>query len=220
MIGLPLERNQRLLVMGMVGNETQTAYQGVRFRVVVGYRPAGHFWPLWHAYPWAMDVMFPLGHGADGSKAFDLPPGRTVKSWEGAPAIAGYIVGMGGHVHDYALAIDLMDVTTGNVIWHGSPQRDSSGRVLLLPVTRFFNWHRLGVRIESTDRYRITITYYNPTRHLLRNGGMGAVGGLFVPDGSAVWPVADTTSALYRADLEETFQPASDDMGGMVMSRR
>jgi hypothetical protein len=220
MLGLPLEQNQRLLVTGMVGNETATSYQGVRFRVILGYRPAGHLWPIWHAYPWVVDAMFPLGKGADGSKAFDLPPGKTVKSWEGTPAVAGYILGMGGHVHDYALSVDLTDVTSGQVIWHGSPERDSAGRVLLLPVTRFFNWHRLGVHIEPQHTYRITVTYYNATGHLLRDGGMGAVGGLFVPDGSAQWPAVDTSNALYRADLEETFSPPTDDMGGMVMSRR
>ena len=41
----------------------------------LGYRPEGRLWPLWHAYPWVLDAMFPLGKGADGSKAFDLPPG-------------------------------------------------------------------------------------------------------------------------------------------------
>ncbi len=220
MLGLPLEQGQRLLVTGMVGNETSTAYRGVRFRVILGYRPAGHLWPLWHAYPMVLDAMFPLGKGADGSKAFDLPPGVTVKSWEGAPAVGGYVLGVGGHVHDYALAVDLTDVTAGHLIWHGSPQRDAAGRVLLLPVTRFFNWHRLGVRIEPEHRYRITVTYNNATGHLLKDGGMGAVGGLFVPDGSVPWPAVDTTNALYRADLQETFVPPSTTMDGMMMSAR
>ncbi len=220
MLGLPLAKGQRLLVTGMVGNQTSTAYRGVRFRVILGYRPEGRLWPLWHAYPWVLDAMFPLGKGADGSKAFDLPPGVTVKSWEGTPAVGGYILGVGGHVHDYATAVDLTDVVTGQVIWHGRPEHDSAGRVLLLPVTRFFNWHRLGVRIEPMHRYRITVTYYNGTGHLLRDGGMGAVAGLFVPDGSTPWPAVDTTNALYRADLQETFSPPSDDMGGMMMSRK
>ena len=140
--------------------------------------------------------------------------------WEGSPAVAGYILGVGGHVHDYARAVDLTDVTTGHVIWHGLPECDSAGRVLMLPVAHFFNWHRLGVRIEPSHRYRITVTYDNATGHLLKDGGMGAVAGLFVPDGSAPWPAVDTTNVFYRADLQSTFAPQSDDMGGMMMSRR
>src|SRR2546425_7497303 len=49
----------------------------------------------------SMDVMFPLGHLPDGSKAFDLPPGRTVHSWESSPAVAGTILGMGGRSEEH-----------------------------------------------------------------------------------------------------------------------
>lgn len=212
LFGLPLEAHQRLLVTGMVGNETSVAYRSVRFRIIVGFRPAGHIWPLWHAYPWVMDVMYPLGTGPDGSKAFDLPPGRSVKSWEGSPAVPGYILGIGGHVHDYATALDMVDVTTGHVIWHGVPERDAAGRVVLLPTTHFFNWHRLGVRLEPTHLYRVSVTYDNPTGRLLHKGGMGAVAGLFVPARAVPWPRLDPTNALYRRDLEATFVPAPDDM--------
>lgn len=216
MLGVPLEAQQRLLVTGMVGNQTAVSYHDVRFRLIVGYRPTGRLWPLWHAYPWVVDVMYPLGTGPDGSKAFDLPPGRTVKSWEGRPAVAGYILGIGGHVHDYATALDMVDVTTGRAIWHCVPERDSSGRVLLLPVTRFFNWHRLGVHLDPSHTYRVSVTYENPTGHLLHKGGMGAVAGLFVPTGDTPWPAVDPSNPLYRGDLDATFVPAPDDMDGMM----
>jgi hypothetical protein len=217
MLGMPLVQGQRLLVMGMVGNQTATAYEGVRFRVIIGYRRAGRLWPLWRAYPWVVDVMYPLGTGPDGSKAFDLPPGTTRRSWQGSPAVPGYILGIGGHVHDYGVSVDFTDVTTGQVIWHGVPERDAGGRVLLLPVRTFFTWHRLGVHIEPGDQYRVTVTYNNPTGQLLHNGGMGAVAGLFVPEGSAIWPAVDTTNLVYRQDLQETFAPPSGDMDGMMM---
>jgi hypothetical protein len=218
LLGVPLARGQRLLVTAMVGNETATAYRGVSVRIVMHYRPATRLWPLWHAYPWVMDVTYPLGTGPDANKAFDLPPGTTVRSWEAAPVVAGYIVGMGGHVHDYATAVTLTDVTTGRVIWHGTPQRDSAGHVLLLPVTTFFNWHSLGVRIEPAHRYRVSVTYYNPTGHLLRGGGMGNVAGLFIPDEPARWPAVDTNDAVYRQDLESFFVPSSEHMEGMTGS--
>src|SRR3989442_5027640 len=40
------------------------------FRSVLGYVPASRPWPLFRAYPWVMDVQFPLGHRPGGSKAF------------------------------------------------------------------------------------------------------------------------------------------------------
>jgi hypothetical protein len=215
-LGLPLERGQRLLLTAMLANSSRTAYPGVRIRVVLGYRAAGRVFPLLRAFPWVMDAMFPLGSGPGGSKAFDLPPGRSVKSWQSSPAIPGYVLGVGGHVHDYAVSVDLTDVSTNQVLWHGVPQRDSAGRVLWLPVTRFYNWHSLGVHIMPTHFYRISVTYENPTGHVLHEGGMGAVAGLFVPDRGAQWPQVDTTSALYRQDLAATFMPDTATMAGMA----
>src|SRR2546422_10032391 len=89
LFGLPLERGQRLIASGMLGNETATLQRGVRVRLVLGYVPASRPWPLFRAYPWVMDVQFPLGRRPGGSKAFDLAPGRTERHWESSPAVPG-----------------------------------------------------------------------------------------------------------------------------------
>lgn len=127
-LGLPLERGQRLMATAMLNNPTDTPHHGVRIRLVFGYRSTdgfgGSVFPLFRAYPWVLDVRFPLGSPPDGSLAFDLPPGQTVQSWESSPAISGYILGMGGHVHDYATELELTDVTTGKVLWHQAPVKD------------------------------------------------------------------------------------------------
>ena len=147
LMGMPLEGGSHLLVLAMLANPTTTAYHGVRVRVNLGYTLPGHAAPLFHVYPWVMDAMFPVGKRPHGSKAFDLAPGRTVREWEASPAIAGTIVGCGGHVHDYATALEFSDATTGHVIWHASVVSDSAGRVLSLPVERFYRWYRLGIHI-------------------------------------------------------------------------
>jgi hypothetical protein len=220
-LGLPLAQGDRLLAWAMLSNHTPTAYHGVHVRLVMHYRPAdgsplASVFPLFRAYPWVMDARFPLGKRPDGSKAFDLAPGRTVKSWESSPAIPGYIVGVGGHVHDYAVSLELADATTGQVLWHAAPIRDAEGHVLQMPIARFYNWHRIGVRIVPAHRYRITVTYENPTGHAIADGGMGAVGGLFVPERGVAWPVVDTTDAVYQQDLADVFVPGT--MAGMVGS--
>src|SRR5213592_2436245 len=203
LFGLPLERGQRLLAGAMVANGSRVGYHGVRVRLLLRYVPAGRPWPLYRTYPWAIDVEYPLGRPPTGSKAFDLPPGRTVRFWEGSPAIAGTILGLGGHLHDYGMSLELADVSAGRVLWHGEPISDGP-RVLAFPLTRFYNWHRLGLHIVPTHRYRLTAVYENPTGRLIPDGGMGAVAGLFVPDRGAVWPAVDTSDVLYRTDQAAT----------------
>ncbi len=216
LMGLPLEGGSRLLAAGMLANPTGTAYRGVRVRVKMGYTPLGQVSPLFHVFPFVMDAMFPLGKRPHGSKAFDLAPGRTVREWEASPAIPGTVVGCGGHVHDYAVALEFSDATTGRVIWHASVVSDSAGRVLSLPVVRFYRWYRLGIHIVPKHTYRIKVTYDNPTGHVISDGGMGAVGGLFIPDRGTTWPRVDPGNAIYRQDFEDTMASA-DDMGDMEM---
>jgi hypothetical protein len=205
LFGLPLERGQRLIAGAMLANPSVIAYHHVRVRLVLHYVPAGRPWPLYRTYPWAIDVQYPLGRPPTGSKAFDLPPGRTVRFWEGSPAIGGTILGLGGHLHDYGVSLELRDVTTGRVLWYGKPIT-AGPRVVSFPLARFYGWHRLGIHVEPAHRYRLTAIYENPTGHLIPDGGMGAVAGLFVPDHGAVWPPVDTTDSLYREDLLATIR--------------
>lgn len=215
LMGLPLERGQRLLVTSMLANPTSTAYHDVRVRVVLGYAPLGQVFPVFRVFPWVMDAMFPVGKPPNGSKAFDLPPGRSSQSWEASPAIPGYIVGCGGHVHDYAVGLKLEDATTGRVLWHQAAIQDSAGHVLSVPVARFYRWYRLGIHIVPAHRYRMTVTYDNPTPHALPDAGMGAIAGLFIPDRGVAWPQIDTANAIYQQDFTDTVTPV--DPSDMVM---
>jgi len=215
LFGMPLERGQRLMVGAMLANSTPVAERGVRVRVVLRYVPTGRPWPLFRVYPWVMDVQFPLGRPGGGSKAFDLPPGRTVRSWDSSPAVAGTIMGVGGHLHDYGVSLELTDLTSGEVIWHATPLTDGHGRVLSLPLARLYRWYRLGVHITPAHRYRVAAVYDNPTGHVIHDGGMGAVAGLFVPDRGTVWPAVDRSNTVYQQDLEDTL--ISGRSNGMMM---
>ena len=229
LFALPFTPGEQLLASAMLGNTSAVPYPAVRVRLRLRYEEQSGLWPLYPVYPWVMDVMFPLGHGPGGSKAFDLPPGRTKRSFEGSPAVGGTIVGLGGHIHDYGVGLELTDVTTGQLLWRGTPVRDSAGHVLSMPVSMFFNWHRLGLRVEPTHRYRVTVAYDNPTGRLIRNGGMGAVGGVLVPDRGARWPRVDPSDPVYRTDLRATLRVEAgahsdmmdmDDGGGTMRAMR
>ncbi len=195
--GLPFRKGDEWVLSAMLHNPSDTAYRGVRTRLIVKYVKGSRPWPFFDVSPWQLDVLFPVG-----DKAFDLPPGRSSKSFEASPAVPGVVVALGGHVHEHAVRIALSDVTTGEVIWEAAPQVDSTtGLVTAVPVGRLYRWNRLGARIIPDHTYRVTVEYDNPTGDMLPQGGMGVIGGLMVPENPDAWPAADVSDSLYLSDL-------------------
>lgn len=195
LFGLPLKRGEHVVASAMVENLTPTAYAQARVRLVMNFTRAGRPWPLFSASPWQMDVAFPVG-----DKSFLLAPGRSSRSYEGSPAVAGKIVGLGGHMHDYGRLIEFSDVTSGQVIYRAAPVADTAGHIESVPISLLYGWTRLGVRIVPEHRYRVTVSYDNPTGAAIPDGGMGVIGGLFVPDRGVVWPAAEPGDSLYQQD--------------------
>src|SRR3989449_3131785 len=103
-------------------------------------------------------------------------------------------------MHDYGRVIEFADVTTGEVIYRAAPVADSGGHVASIPIAMLFGWTRLGVHIVPEHRYRIAVSYDNPTGAPIPDGGMGVVGGLFVPDRGVTWPAAEPGDSLYQKD--------------------
>jgi len=218
LIGMPLAAGQQLVLKGMLHNSDSVSLPGSRARVVLGFVPAGHRYPVYQAYPWQLDTRFPVG-GIDGIKSFDLPAGRSEVSYTASPAVPGTLVGIGGHVHDYARHLVFRDSTTGQVFWHGVPRTDADGEVVSMPVKKFYSLTSLGVKLDPTHRYQVTVVYDNPTGHNIPFGGMGVVAGLFVPDAGTTWPGVDTANADYKADLFNQLRDGNTvgEMGMMQM---
>ncbi len=189
--GMALRRGEPLLVNTMFYNPTDTDYRGVRVRLVLAYARTR---PLFEVSPFNVDVMFPIG-----SKDFDLPPGRTVRVWEGSPAAPVRILVLGGHLHRYAQWAELVDLTAGDTIWRMHPETDRSGSVTRIPM----HLPRLGFGwvIDPGHRYRITAVYDNPTGRTIAHGGMAKIGGLVVPADGTHWPRVNPQDSLYRQDL-------------------
>jgi hypothetical protein len=199
LIGVPVPAGRRYIAAGMLMNPEPRA-RTMQVRVVLSFERPGWLLPLFRAYPWTMDVGFPLG-GEGGRHDYDIPPGRSCRKWEGSPRIAGTIVGMGGHAHDYATSLQLLDATTGDTVWYQVPDRDAAGRVLRIPVAYFSRWYRLGTHITPSHVYRLTVCYDNPLGATIPYGGMGSVAGLFVPDRGVTWPPLDRRDPIYRAEI-------------------
>jgi hypothetical protein len=200
LFGAPVSAGERILANAMIHNPTTVGYRGVRVRLVLSYVPDGRPWPLFTVLPWQLDVAFPVG-----DKSFDLPPGRSEHSYEGSPAVEGKLAVIGGHMHEYGRTIEFWDATTGKLLWHGEPAPVSRGKgerePSAVPLTKFYSLRGIGLRITPSHRYRVRVIYENPTGQTIQAGGMGVVGGLFMPSRNAVWPKTDPSDSLYQQDL-------------------
>ena len=196
LFGSPFTRGSTVVASAMLHNPTAESYRGVRVRLVLYYTPANRPWPLFRVFPWQLDVGFPVG-----DKSFDLPPGRSERAYEGSPAVAGNLVVIGGHLHEYGVSIELSDATTGELIWRAQPVQDANGDVIAMPIGKLYGLTHVGAHIVPQHRYRVRVVYDNPTGKVLPEGGMGVVAGLFVPDGDVPWPTVNPNDSLYQADL-------------------
>ncbi len=142
----------------------------------------------------------PLRRGEHVVASAMVEKGRSTRSYAGSPVVPGTIVGLGGHMHDFGRLIEFVDATTGEVIYHAAPVADSGGHIESVPVAFLYGWTRLGVHVVPEHRYRVTVSYDNPTGQPIPDGGMGVVGGLFVPDRGVTWPAADPHDTLYHED--------------------
>jgi hypothetical protein len=206
-IGYPVTAGDTLLISTMVHNPTGQTYDDARVRVHLSYATAGT-WPKPIAiYPFYLDVMPPAGR-----HSYDLPAGHSFKSWQGHPAVAGRILAVGGHMHKYGVVLRFEDVTTHRVLWQSAPETDSRGEITGMPTTTY--WWRLGIPVHPDHIYRLTAVYDNPTGAMIRDGAMGAFGGVFHPDDIGAWPVVDRSTPEYQRDVKETY---STDMADMDM---
>lgn len=187
--GVPIHRGEPLLVSTMLHNPTYTAYPGVRVRVILSYTRTR---PLYEVAGFRLDVMFPTG-----PMEYDLPPGRTVRSWEGSPQVPARLVALTGHLHRCAERIELRDATTGELMWRARPRLNRAGDVTGMPVS--FLRLGLGRTVYPSHRYRVTASYWNPTATLIPDGAMAKLAGIFTP----VRPLAPVkvSDPMYQADL-------------------
>ena len=212
LFGARVHAGQRVLANAMVHNPTNVGYRGVRVRLVISYIPEGRPWPLFSVLPWQLDVGFPVG-----DKSFDLPPGRSERSYVGSPAVDGKLIVIGGHMHVYGRTIEFWDATTGTLLWHGEPAPAPPGEASAVPIAKLYSLKGLGLRITPTHRYRVRVIYENPTDQSIRGGGMGVVGGLFMPDRKATWPATEPSDSLYQKDLRHFMGPVGKPVVGVPM---
>ncbi len=195
MFAMPVSKGDSLLVTAMFHNPEARDYQGVRMRIRLRHTPADTRLRPFRVKPFYVDVMPP-----DGKHAFDLPQGRSERSWEGSPSVPGRILGVGGHLHRYGILLRFEDVTSGRVLWEAEPRFDDKGRVKSMPTKRYFL--RLGLPVDTGRVYRLTAIYDNQSGDVIPDGGMGTLGGVFLPSRKSRWPGVDAAHPQYLRDWQ------------------
>lgn len=207
LVGYPVSKGDSLLFTAMLHNPTAESYHDARLRIRMRYTTSKPPHPVFPVQPFYLDVMPPAG-----GHAYDLPPGRSARSWEGKPAIDGRILAVGGHMHKYGIALRFEDVTERKVLWEGKPEIDEKGVVIGMPK-KYFVWS-LGIPLKAENTYRLTAIYDNPTGVMISQGGMGALGGIVVPADGQNWPTVNRLDPEYLYDVKFTHAGSHGGHGG------
>lgn len=201
LLGLQARKGDTLLVRAMLHNPTGKSYEGVRVVVHFPLTKQNSTIGSFRIQPFYLDVTAPAG-----PHSFDLPAGRTEQYWEAKPAVNVRLVGFTGHVHKYATTVRFEDRTDHKVIWEAHPDTTAAGDQKAIPVKRFL-FPTFGRGIESNHVYRLTVVYDNPTGATIKDGGMGALGGVVMVGKNTVWPLVDPHNPEYKLDVWAMWRP-------------
>jgi len=182
--GYPVRKGDQIRVETMVHNPSDTPYDKVYLEVQIPYIDANA--PsvaklINNVYPAWMDVE------SCGNSGYDLKPGKNVTTGTVPVKYDGILLGVGGHMHDYAKEIVLEDTTRKETVATLDAKVNAQGELLSMPVVTFFD--RGGYKFAAGDTLKITAIYENATGKLLRDGAMGIVVGYFAPtnDAAMAW---------------------------------
>ncbi len=195
-IGIPLKAGTHLGFYMSWDNETGKDLEGVQLRLRLGYSPTNLNPRPVDALPIYMDVNLTVGHGNE----FDVPAGRSEKSWEFTPTIGGRLLGVSGHLHDYGVGVRLEDAENGKVLTRVDAVRTPEGKITKMG-RKLFGVTGEGLKLKGGHKYRVVGVYDNPTGQLIKMGAMAHMVGLFAPDDYSKWPALDLSDPTLQDDL-------------------
>ncbi|HEU5049857.1 MAG TPA: hypothetical protein VFU00_05990, partial [Gemmatimonadales bacterium] len=115
--------------------------------------------------------------------------------------VAGRVLGVGGHLHDYGRELTLEDVTRERVVVSLEARLNDRGEIESVPV-RLFGVTGNGRPLAAGRPYRLRVSYDNRAGRELRSGAMGEMALLFAPARGARWPQLELDDPAIIADLE------------------
>lgn len=194
LFGYPISKGEHIIVIGELHNPTSQAYDGARVVVRMAHIPANARPQPIDIQPFYLDVTPPAE-----LHSYDLPPGRSEQGWEHEARVDGRMLMVGGHLHDHAIELRLEDATNDRVLFTTEPILDENDRLIGMPQEKLLL--RFGIPVKKGNRYRLVAVYDNPTGQTIVDGGMGALGGVFLPARNTVWPKAEPEHPEYLRDI-------------------
>jgi hypothetical protein len=198
-MGYPVVANQQLGINAMLANPTATAYPAAYVRATITLIPAGT--------PNIRNVMSfyaETSYDSTGNSDFDLPAGESQKVVQFTVPVAGAVLAVGGHIHDYGTRFVVVRGGTTDTIYNVVPRLDSTGAVSGMPTLPMFG---RVVRIAPGDGFVMTVFYNNTSGRMLAGAGMGTFGVVFAPDDPSQWPPLDRTDRRVQHDLADLRNP-------------
>jgi hypothetical protein len=171
--GYRVQMGDRIRIETMVHNPADNSYENVYLEVTIPYQQVADSPQPKSVYPTWMDVK------SCGNSGYDLPAGKSEQTGTVSLKYSGVLLGVGGHMHDYAKQLTLKDTTRKETVATLDANVDDHGELLSMPTVLFLD--KGGYKLASGDVLKISATYDNTTGKLLRDGAMGIVVGYFVP---------------------------------------
>lgn len=191
--GYRVEKNDKIRIEAMIHNPTSASYDRAYLDVTIPYLDDASPAPVKSFYPAWMDV------GSCGSSGYDLPAGPSKKTGTAVVKYSGVLLGVGGHMHDYAQELVLENSRSKEPVATLPAKTDANGHLQSMPVVMFYQTG--GYRFAAGDKLTITATYNNTTGDLLRDGAMGIVVGYFVPQDPAALASLRRAAKLSQHDM-------------------
>jgi hypothetical protein len=190
--GYRVQMGDKIRIETMVHNPTDTPYEKVYLELTIPYKEGDS--QLKNVYPTWMDVK------SCGNSGYDLPAGNSERDGTVTVRYNGVLLGVGGHMHDYAKQLVLEDLSRRETVATLDAKVDDGGKLLSMPTVLFLE--RGGYKFAAGDVLKISATYDNTTGKLLRDGAMGIVVGYFVPaDDSVMAALRRKPAAHHTAGL-------------------
>ena len=201
---IPLDRGDSLGFYAMWNNTSGADLHGVTLQLVLPF--AGGTRDREAVMPFYVDANNQIG----GATTFDVPPGRSERSFEFTVPAAGGLLAAGGHLHDYGREVRIEDARTGEVLVRLESERDADGTVHAVEqkvFRRLFGLLDARVELEAGRQYRLVGVYQNPTGDVILDGGMAHIVGLFAPRDPEAWPTIQANAPDYQRDASTLPRP-------------
>ncbi len=206
-IGLPMSAGFQLAMYAAWNNTTDADIPDAWLTLRLKWSPTNLAPRPQGVLPLLMDVSHNVV-----TDSYDLPAGRSSKSYEFTMPLGGRLLAVGGHAHDYAESVTLEEVESGKTIIRLEAKTDSAGLLLGMP-RKYYGVRGDGLKLTAGRKYRVRAEYDNPTGKMIPNGAMGLLAGAFVPDDYAKWPALnpdDPDIKLDMATLELIGRPSGE----------